>query len=219
MRKTCLTIVMLLLCGGVALAGVANTKHNFTSAATSPNAYFTGASQVCAFCHTPHNGASDQAPLFNHQTSLATYDMYTSPTIDMSQTAQPNNGSLVCLSCHDGTIAVNALNNVPGPGELGTYGSPAGADLDASGKLLPSANAYVGTNLQDDHPVGLVYDNTQDPDFVAKTGVSTSYPDKLLYQGTYVECSSCHDPHDNTYGNFLVEDNGGSNLCLRCHTK
>jgi len=34
-----------------------------------------------------------------------------------------------------------------------------------------------------------------------------------------VECSSCHDPHDNTYGSFLVEDNSGSALCLRCHVK
>lgn len=218
MKKACIITIVLLLGGAAAFGGVADTKHNFTSAASSPNAYFTGASQVCAFCHTPHN-AGTEAPLFNHQVSPPSYTPYTSSTMDMTRTPQPTNGSLVCLSCHDGTIAVNSLNDVPGPNGAGSYGSPAGADLDGAGKLTASSNAYVGQDLSDDHPVGIIYDQTLDNDFAPKTGNTLAYPDKLLYQGTYVECSSCHDPHDNTYGDFLVEDNGGSNLCLRCHTK
>jgi predicted CXXCH cytochrome family protein len=218
-----LQIIVILLIGWatVAWCGIADTKHNFTSSASSPDAYFTGASQVCAFCHTPHNASNSLAPLGSHQTSGQEYGMYGSPTMDMSQTPQPNDPSLVCLSCHDGTIGVNALNPVPGATGAGDYGTAAGASLDGAGKLTTNSDAYVGVDLSDDHPVGIVYDASQDLEngFATKTGNSGDYPDKLLYLGVYVECSSCHDPHDNTWGSFLVEDNSGSNLCLRCHEK
>jgi predicted CXXCH cytochrome family protein len=126
-------------------------------------------------------------------------------------------GSLICLSCHDGTIAVNSLNNVPGPGGAGTYGTPGGAGLDGVGRLSSSSHAYVGTDLSDDHPVGITYDSTQDTNFQPKTGNGQSYPDKLLSDGLYVECTSCHNPHDDTYSDFLIESNASSALCLRCH--
>ena len=126
-------------------------------------------------------------------------------------------GSLICLSCHDGTIAVNSLNNVPGPAGAGTYGTPGGSGLDGVGRLSSSSHAYVGTDLSDDHPVGITYDSTQDTSFHPKTGNGQSYPDKLLSDGLYVECTSCHNPHDDTFSDFLIESNAGSNLCLRCH--
>ncbi len=217
--KLIFPLFVLLLIVMTAHAGVEQTKHNFTSATYSPNAFFWGTQQVCAFCHTAHNAGS-QSPLWNHETNdLQPYTMYTSPTIDMTQSATPHNGSLVCLSCHDGTIAVNSLNNVPGPEAAGSYGSPGGAALDATGKLTSSSGAFVGTDLSDDHPVGITYDATKDPDFKSKTGNPQAYPDKLLDEGLYVECTSCHNPHDNTYSNFLVESNAGSALCARCHSK
>jgi predicted CXXCH cytochrome family protein len=33
-----------------------------------------------------------------------------------------------------------------------------------------------------------------------------------------VQCTSCHDPHDNQFGNFLAMDNTGSAICLSCHS-
>ena len=219
MLRVAITCATIMAFAALAMGGVADTKHNFTSAASSPDAYFTGASQVCAYCHTPHNASNTMMPLGSHEPSSQTYIMYDSPTMDMGRTAQPNDPSLVCLSCHDGTIAVNALNPVPGASGAGTYGTPSGSALDGSGLLTTSSDAYVGTNLSDDHPVGIIYDAGQDNDFEVKTGNSNNYPDKLLYNGTYVECSSCHDPHDNTWGSFLVESNSGSALCLRCHNK
>lgn len=201
-------------------AGVKETKHNFTSPTYSPNAYFLGARQVCVFCHTAHNGDVSTGALWNHETPTPSgYLIYESNTLDMDIT-QPHEGSLICLSCHDGTIAVNSLNNVPGPGGAGNYGTPGGSALDGAGKLTNSSSAFVGTDLRNDHPVGVTYDASRDPTgFVAKTGVSTNYPDKLLQDGLYVECSSCHNPHDNTYTNFLIESNNNSALCDRCHTK
>ncbi|RME28808.1 MAG: hypothetical protein D6800_03470, partial [Candidatus Zixiibacteriota bacterium] len=135
--------------------GVEQTKHNFSSQTYSPNAYFAGTRQVCVFCHTTHNGNQNMGALWNHEVNQGqTYTMYTSPTMDMTQSAQPHKGSLMCLSCHDGTIAINSLNNVPGPQQAGTYGSPGGSALDASGRLTAVSDAYVGTDLSDDHPVG-----------------------------------------------------------------
>ncbi len=203
-----------------AFCGVKETKHNFSSPTYSPNAFFWGTRQVCVFCHTVHNADPTYAQLWNHETNGAQpYTMYSSPTIDMNMASTPHNGSLICLSCHDGTIAVNSLSNMPGPEVAGNYGTPGGAALDGSGRLTSSSDAYVGTNLSDDHPVGLTYDSSKDPDFAPKTGNSALYPDKLLYQNLYVECTSCHNPHDNTYSNFLIESNDGSALCQRCHTK
>lgn len=222
MRKHILVTTMVLcLTVGAAMAGVETSKHNFTSPSSSPNAYFLGTRQVCVFCHTPHKADATQGKLFNHEVNEAqTYQMYTSNTMDMTQSVQPHKGSLTCLSCHDGTIAVNSLNNLPGPTAGGNYGVPGGAGLDGAGRLTASSNAYVGTDLGDDHPVGITYDASKDPTgFVSKTGNPANYPDKLLADDLYVECTSCHDPHDDTYANFLVESNSGSQLCKRCHTK
>jgi len=216
-----ITVLLIVLLVVGVFAGVRQTKHNFSSQTYSPNAFFYGTRQVCVFCHATHNGDVTLGPLWNHETNQAqTYTMYSSPTIDMTISPQPHKGSLVCLSCHDGTIAVNSLNNLPGPEAAGTYGTPGGSALDASGRLTVSSNAYVGTDLSDDHPVGVIYDASRDPSgFVSKTGNAQSYPDKLLSEGMYVECTSCHNPHDDTYSNFLVETNSNSQLCTRCHTK
>jgi len=200
------------------LAGVDQTKHNFTSATYSPNSFFWGTQETCVFCHAVHNASG--GTLWNHEIDGGqTYQMYTSNTMDMIQSATPHEGSLICLSCHDGTIAVNSLNNLPGPEASGPYGVPGGAGLDGTGRLTSGSHAFVGTNLSDDHPVGVTYDQSRDLDFYPKTGNPQSYPDKLLSEGLYVECSSCHDPHSNTFSNFLIESNAGSTLCTRCHIK
>ena len=202
------------------LAGVKDTKHNFASQTASPNSFFWGAQETCVFCHTVHNANPTTGKLWNHELNTGqSYDMYGSNTLDMNQSVNPHEGSLVCLSCHDGTIAINSLNNLPGPEGAGTYGIPGGAGLDGSGRMATSSAAFVGTDLSDDHPVGITYDATKDLDFYPKTGNPLLYPDKLLSEGLYVECSSCHDPHDDTYSNFLVESNTNSNLCTRCHIK
>lgn len=217
-RGVYILAIMAVLVTGPVFGGVAQTKHNFSSPTASPNAYFWGAQQVCVFCHTVHNADPNYGSLLNHELDPGTsYIMYTSDTMDMTQSPSPHEGSLICLSCHDGTIAVNSLNNLPGPEGAGLYGSPGGSGLDGSGMISSGSHAFVGTDLRDDHPVGLFYDSTKDNNFHPKTGNSQSYPDKLLDDGLYVECTSCHNPHDNTYSNFLVESNSSSTLCLRCH--
>ena len=210
---------------------ILGSKHDFTGlnkragVVAMPTLAFSDYGSPCVYCHIPPDknqadaNAMGSVPGWNrYEPATGAFNLYDSRTLD-NKVKTPSPISLLCLSCHDGTIAINSLNNVPGPGGAGTYGTPGGSSLDGAGKLTTASNAYVGTNLQDDHPIGMIYDHLQDGDFVPKTGNPTLYPDKLLYEGTYVECNSCHDPHDDTYGNFLVESNVNSALCGRCHTK
>jgi len=112
-------------CGGATglscTENVRETKHNL---AANTDTQSTGTTEVCVFCHTPHGGRTDVAgggaPLWNRALPSGTgYQNYTSPNFDNEQgtlTVGPKGVSLACLSCHDGTIALDALINAPGSG-------------------------------------------------------------------------------------------------------
>ena len=112
----------------------------------------------------------------------------------------------LCMSCHDGTIALdNAVTIVD-----------SGNDL--------TGTALLDTDLSNDHPVGFNYDAAQalDPTgLVASTenlGLTTGAIGNYLYGGV-MTCASCHDVHDASKGKFLLEGNDQSALCLGCHNK
>jgi len=44
-------------------------------------------------------------------------------------------------------------------------------------------------------------------------------PEVKLDSAQKLQCTSCHDPHNNMYGKFLVISNIYSNLCTLCHQK
>lgn len=44
------------------------------------------------------------------------------------------------------------------------------------------------------------------------------WPDLKLYNGR-IECSTCHNPHDNATASFLRKTNAGSAVCYTCHNK
>ncbi len=103
---------------------IRNTKHNMIM---NPDigAFGVGGNTatigVCVFCHTPHgaNPSLPLAPLWNRSVPVdTTYTPYDAPNFDASGTTpgQPKGVSLACLSCHDGTIAIDALINAPGSG-------------------------------------------------------------------------------------------------------
>jgi hypothetical protein len=101
-KKSILALIILLgIRGAIALAGISGSQHDFSGSGW-------GTTDICVFCHTPHNAKTPQlAPLWNHQSTMATYILYSSPTMDQTP-VQPREGSKVCLSCHDGTIAVDS---------------------------------------------------------------------------------------------------------------
>lgn len=179
-----------------AMAGIGTTKHNLGTGGSQSNKVSAGTDEICVFCHTPHaSNTAVKAPLWNKQASGATYTTYStanSSTID-GAVAAVGSISLACLSCHDGTQAMDNIINAPGSGGLTADGGGANGlgwtwtgspRADANGKLTGVAN--LGSDLSNDHPIGIRYcgggqDSTSptgsctDPDFVApKTAVINS---------------------------------------------
>ncbi len=202
---------------------VSATKHNLALATNA--VYQTTTAQICVFCHTPHAASTTAKPLWNREASAAAYQMYNnawSSTIDMTVAGSPQGVSLACLSCHDGTVALDAFQNAPGAGGGGA-GSEGytfvGAD---AGNLFPAASfAMLGPDLRNDHPISVTYDNTVTGDTAFRD--STTFTNVQLANGA-VECSSCHNPHDadgpaNNTAMFLRGSNAASALCLECHIK
>jgi predicted CXXCH cytochrome family protein len=222
MKRTVLAILLIFGVAGVASAQVTTvvgSAHDFSGV--------TNTAQVCVFCHTPHQAtaANTQDPLWNHTLqSTVSYGVYASGTMDHNnansgladiggQTAGTASVSFLCMSCHDGTVAVSSLWNDPNDDDPVTLLGGAGWDLDADGNIDNTHSAYVGTSLADDHPVNFTYDDTLDSELKAAPG------NNVLRSGQ-VECSSCHDPHKSvdTYGFFRVTMTGSA-LCITCHDK
>lgn len=192
---------------------IVNTKHNL-SVAGPGTIKAASETQVCVFCHTPHSPQPIQ-PLWNHQLSTADYILYSSEyltSLSYSIPNQPNPRSKLCLSCHDGTIALGAVYN-----NMGTTTIAMQNDITVMPSGIPS---NIGTSLVNDHPVGYIYDNAKDPELVARPWPWNT-PVKLdpdASNGT-VECHTCHEPHNNQFGKFLRMDNTNAALCTFCHTK
>jgi len=188
---------------------VTNSKHNM-----STRSGLTNYGEVCVYCHTPHGGQTQNAPLWNRNFSTQTYQMYNntySSTIDMVVAASPQGVSRACLSCHDGSIGLDVIINRPNTD----------TSLAGSGNTMPvnagQFFANLGTDLQNDHPISVTYDNVADPAFNAASGgkIGGSLP---LYGGR-VECGTCHNPHNTTNTPFLRLSNSNSTLCKTCHIK
>lgn len=185
-----------------AYAGIAGTKHDFTS--TGATGAGKGLStQICNVCHAPHN-TSANGQLWNHTNSTASFTMYTSPSLTATGLT-PGGVSKLCLSCHDGTVAIDAFGGATGTTSLtGTTGG------------------LIGTDLSNDHPIGFTYDAalaTNDGSLVTPASASLVVTGIPLYTTGKLECATCHDVHNNTAAPFLRVANTGSALCTKCHTK
>ncbi len=187
-----------------AKAGVQDTKHNLS--VSGPGAIKAqDETRLCIFCHAPHNASTTQGLLWNREDSTATYIPYDSPTLQ-SVVGQPTGASKLCLSCHDGTVALGAL--LSEPAEVGFVGGV---------RFLSAGPSLIGTDLSDDHPVSFDYDTTlmvQNPELVDPSLLSG---DVRLDPFGQLQCTACHDPHENGFGKFLVASLQKSDLCLSCH--
>lgn len=184
-----------------AQAGISGSAHDFSGDTWSGG-------KICLPCHTSHAGSSVLAPLWNHAvTTNAAFTLYTSTTLDAT-TGQPGNESKACLSCHDGSVALDSFGG-------------------ATGSTLITGAALVGSDLSNDHPVSFDYttalattDGSLHNPSVETTTLGGTIKDDLLF-GDKLECASCHDVHnevDNGAG-LLRISNASSALCLTCHDK
>ena len=201
----CLFAAGLALAAAPGLAGIATTKHNLS--ASGPGALKAASeTQICVFCHTPHNSAPS-GPLWNRRMPGSVYTPYTSSTMK-SAPGQPTGASLLCLSCHDGTIAL---------GDVLSRATPIA--MSAGVTTLPTGASRLGTDLSNDHPVSFVYSATLASARGELVSPATLTGRVRLDSTGQLQCTACHDPHDDTNGKFLVVPNQGSALCQTCHVK
>lgn len=103
------------------IGSIVNTRHNLTVGYSSLGEIMQLARNdygaICVYCHTPHGGNKQiQAPLWNRTVNPGNYTLYDKPTTLMRPIGLPGPSSLTCLSCHDGTIAIDSVLNMPGSG-------------------------------------------------------------------------------------------------------
>lgn len=217
--------------------------YNIGTYSMMPN-YINNYGEVCVYCHTPHGASTTtDAPLWNRPTPAGPFTLYSSPTMD-TVPGSPSGVSLACLSCHDGTIAVDAVLNAPGGGANtsgpwygvsaaprhwrmkggGVHGGGECGLCHAGGWGHNALMSYLTTDLRDDHPISMSYPTpAQDPAFnvppdAEKGWGAGSSAEIKLYSGK-VECPSCHNVHDPGVVPFLRKPNANSALCLTCHIK
>jgi predicted CXXCH cytochrome family protein len=175
----------------------------------------SGGGGSCLFCHAPHSGLGGATPLWSQTLSNQTYTTYTSPTSQNTAT-QPVLGSdsSLCLSCHDGTVAVGT--SVP-------YGSIAMTGADTAQWKSDVLGGGTG-NLNGSHPFSLKLPLKDSADLVPSLVASQATADttgSVKLVGGNVECTTCHNPHvqsiDKLSPNFLVRDNVNGSICLSCH--
>ena len=238
---------------GAALAGLVSVSsayaqntvafgpHDFSAGSAIRNTDSSINGQTCVFCHTPHSGSA-AVPLWNRAAVGTTYQVYTSSTLDAAaptSAAIQSSVSGACMSCHDGSIAIDVLTNLAGAAHVAsiafTRQATAKATYGNSGtgtnNLITGGAPFLGADLRNDHPITIVYETarTATPtEFVTQTitgtkiTVGTVNPLPLYGSTTTtatVECASCHNPHSNLNGMFLRKSNAGSALCLTCHIK
>ncbi|MDX1811541.1 MAG: hypothetical protein R3240_06310, partial [Gammaproteobacteria bacterium] len=179
---------------------IRNTKHNFaaddivevpggTSGQDGRKVKALSNNEVCVYCHTPHGDhqgspdtpRSDRPFLWNRSLpSTASYTEYSSSSLNVSA-QNLGQGSRMCLSCHDGTVAIGQVDVVGGRttslgtgftsdgGPLGTSpvmlvsgkiemtGDNVAADGTLAGDDSSGYTSNLGTDLSNDHPVGFTY--------------------------------------------------------------
>ena len=198
-------------------ADIQSSHHDFSGASWSNN-------EICLPCHTPHDANMEvpDSPLWNHQITGAAFQLYTSSTLNAFP-GEPDGKSKLCLSCHDGTVAIENHS-----------GNTNGTRYTNAGR--------VGTDLRDDHPISFVYNSAlasedgelYDPG-TTQSGLGGTIEEDLLENGK-VQCTSCHDVHisrnnqgcagcHNVHGQMYLQtlslwkSNNNSSLCLTCHKK
>ena len=248
MKRNKLLLTGLVLGAVVALtattvrASLIGGPHDFSSSGGAGNyttlgiATFTWGGETnqyqnpCQVCHIPHKAAAfsaANAPLWNHATATNATTRYT--TYDQSGSLHFTalglgsltlGSSVACLSCHDGSIAVNQ-----------SYGKTSFNGNGGIGTNAPSfaIETYQGsTDLTHMHPIGVSYPQARaaDPDLnpTPALGSGTVFARQLKGPQQTVECASCHDIHrtigaSTTVSHDLIVDLQGGALCLECHNK
>lgn len=206
MKKFSIFIVFALIVTQISFGQtIVGSEHDFSAKIWNPGG------EICLVCHAPHVTTlypiTADAPLWNHQSTAAVFQVYTSSTMNATA-GTPDGSSKLCLSCHDGTVALANFSGASG------------------GTSFISTTNRVGTDLRNDHPISFTFDAalaTTDGGLYDPTTTNSGLGGTIntdMLSGGKMQCSSCHDVH-NGYGlpYLLKKDNAASALCLTCHNK
>ena len=196
--------------GLVAFADIEGSAHDFSDQTWSGG-------EICKPCHTPHFADAEIGFLWSHAMSDQVYTLYDGSTSSPGGVDELDQFSRMCLSCHDGTVALNDFHDGGGPPEF----------------IPADYNIAQGGDLSDDHPIGITAEypiggreDLNAPNLTPSGlyGFGGGYfPEIPLYpfQGEQVvSCATCHTPHAvSGVPDLLRVNNEGSDLCLTCHIK
>lgn len=212
-------IASLLVAGsGFAQQGdVAGTVHNLSVSGPGEVRSQTE-TQICKFCHIPHNPVVPQ-PLWGHR--LSAVSRYRTPEMEGTRgerviPPQPDGASRLCLSCHDGTVALGDV-----------AGERAPIPMTGVQRLTRGRLGFIGTDLSGSHPVSFVmpdylFDDSGRDMGLRSRAVVDSDPDVHLDAHGKMQCTTCHDPHSDVHyrpgetPHFWVKSSIDE-VCLTCH--
>jgi len=182
---------------------VVSSPHNLSASGPGP-IHALMENEVCIFCHAPHN-AAPMRQLWNRYDPIQSYSIYASRALD-ARPGQPTGNSKMCLSCHDGTIAL---------GSVLSRGTP----IQIAGGIttIPAGASNIGTDLRDDHPISFRFDSALAAKDAKLRSPGTLSKEVHLDANSELQCTTCHDAHNNSLGGFLVKRNDNSELCITCH--
>jgi len=205
---------------GVGLAqqgGVAGTVHNLSVSGPGEVRSLTE-DEICKFCHIPHNAAVPE-PLWGHR--LSEVGQYRTPEMSSAHgervlTPQPDGASRLCLSCHDGTVALGDV-----------VGEKAPIPMIGAQRLHSTRPGFIGTDLSGSHPVSFVVPEHLGEDSERDMGLRSlaiidADPDVDLDAWGKMQCTSCHNPHSDInfrpgeVPHFWVKSSIDE-VCLTCH--
>jgi len=202
-KRLCLMIALLSPATARGREWIANSKHDLS--VHSPSAVrAVDEEEICVFCHTPHK-AKPQTPLWNRHSPTTHYRIYRSSTTD-ARIDQPSGPSKMCLSCHDGSLALGLV-----------LSRPATDPITMTMHKLGAGPTNLTNDLSDDHPIGFRYDRA-----LSRADRQLRDPQQISRQldlGPHneVHCTTCHDPHNNQLGDFLRMPVRRGVLCRTCH--
>ena len=219
--------------------GITGSPHDFTDnlsseAGVAVDESWNNRNEICRVCHVPHDHSRAtqrylNGLLWNHAVSSATYTMYNSTwssSLNGAQSAQPDGVAKLCLGCHDGTVAIDTFDKYAGTAGNEIQNIYAGALMHFP---VPGFADGANRDLRGTHPISIAYDTAADPNLrPTTTTMGTSGTIASVLDNGKVQCSSCHDVHDqeSVAGSHLLRvpqtvAQGGtaSGLCLTCHIK
>lgn len=220
MKKAIVAAMAVLFAVPAMAISIKDTPHNMSSR-SAYQVRSTNESEICIFCHTPHN-ATQAVPLWNRVNPGGSFAMYTaSPSFNAPKGALTvDSVSRMCMSCHDGTSGIGS----------GVVNQANGAIVMQGGvDTLNGRPSGLGTDLSNDHPINFSYNAAVMADPKVKAAALMDADLRFfksqggmfpkMAANDYLECATCHDVHGTANRAFLRKSNGSSNLCFTCHDK